>query len=144
MAAFMPDTNCMVAVILRSHDHHQRATAAIGGRLGRGETMVLAAPSIIETYSVLTRLPRSLRLQGSIAAQAIQHGFLDRSETTALDGEAYKATVADCALRGVVGGAVYDAVIAACALTARVDVLLTFNERHFAGLRSSGIDVLVP
>jgi hypothetical protein len=46
--------------------------------------------------------------------------------------------------QGVVGGRIYDMVIAMCARKGQVDVLLTFNERHFRQFEGSGLRVLVP
>jgi predicted nucleic acid-binding protein len=39
---------------------------------------------------------------------------------------------------------VYDALIAACAKKAKVDVLLTFNERHFRQFEGDGLSIEVP
>jgi hypothetical protein len=45
----------MVAFVCSWHEHHKRAAGAIESRLERGERMIIAAPSLIEAYSVLTR-----------------------------------------------------------------------------------------
>jgi len=42
------------------------------------------------------------------------------------------------------GGQVYDAVIAACARKARVNALLTFNEKHFEPFAGDGLEIVVP
>src|SRR2546429_8074688 len=55
--AFTPNPSCMVAAVCAWHEHHTRATAAIGRRLRGRERMIVAAPALIEAYSVLTRLP---------------------------------------------------------------------------------------
>lgn len=62
MPRFLPDTNCMVAALCDWHVHHERAAGEIRRRLTDGEAMVIAAPTVIETYSVLTRLPPPHRL----------------------------------------------------------------------------------
>jgi predicted nucleic acid-binding protein len=59
---FMPDTNCIVALLSPRHEHHDRAFQAIERRLDAGETMAVAAHTLVETYAVLTRLPAPHRL----------------------------------------------------------------------------------
>ena len=46
--------------------------------------------------------------------------------------------------QGIAGGGIYDAVIVACGLTARVDALLTFNERQLRPLATQTIQIVVP
>src|SRR5438094_340340 len=48
MAGFMPDSNCIVAIISREHEHHPRAAAELNRRLSRGEDLLLAAHSLAE------------------------------------------------------------------------------------------------
>jgi predicted nucleic acid-binding protein len=57
MTGFMPDSNCIVAAVSAWHEHYERAGAEIERRLTRGENLLLAAHSLVEAYSVLTRLP---------------------------------------------------------------------------------------
>jgi hypothetical protein len=47
----------MVAAICGWHEHNERAARGLETRLDRGETMLIAAPALVETYAVLTRLP---------------------------------------------------------------------------------------
>ena len=41
-------------------------------------------------------------------------------------------------------GQTYDVVIAACARKARANVLLTFNEKHFAPFAGDDLEIIVP
>jgi predicted nucleic acid-binding protein len=43
----------------------------------------------------------------------------------------------------VSGGRTYDAIIAECALRATADTMLTINSRHFFGLETAGVRVVV-
>jgi len=38
---FMPDTNCIVALLSPRHDHHERALGEMERRLDNGETLVV-------------------------------------------------------------------------------------------------------
>jgi predicted nucleic acid-binding protein len=145
MPRFLPDTNCMVAAICAWHEHHERAASEIGRRLAAGESMVVAAPTLIETYSVLTRIPPPHRLSPREALALLEANFLaaDR-EFIALTVNNYHEIVRSAVVRGVAGGRVYDAVIVACARAANVNTLLTFNERDFQALVSPPTQVIVP
>jgi predicted nucleic acid-binding protein len=135
----------MVAAICGWHEHHGRAADEIRRRLTAGESMVIALPTIIETYSVLTRLPPPHRLSPMGALTLLEANFLgaDR-ETVALTVDDYRAIVQSAPVRGIAGGRVYDAVIVACAHAAKVGTLLTFNEREFQALASPPLKVVVP
>jgi predicted nucleic acid-binding protein len=144
MPGFMPDTSCIVAVILRGHAHHQTSTAEIDLRLNRGESLHLAAHSLIEAYSVLTRLPPAVRLNGIEARSALDDNFVSQAQVWALSAEEYVQLLDRAVREGILGGPIYDAVIAACAVKAQADVFLTFNERHFSRVASPTLQVVVP
>lgn len=57
MTRFVPDTNCMIAAVCTWYEHHEWATEEIERRLERGETLCMAAHTLVEAYAVLTRLP---------------------------------------------------------------------------------------
>ncbi len=144
MPGFLLDTSCMVAAVSEWHEHHQRAAEEIEQRLGRGETMLIAAPSLVETYAVLTRLPSPHRLVAADAFALIEANFLSGAEIIALAGDSYQALLRRASAAGIVGGQMYDALIAECAVTTGVTALLTFNERHFRPFAEWGLDIVVP
>ena len=138
----MPDTSCMVPALSTWDPNHERAHRAIGTRRERGERMVVAAAALVETYSSLTRMPPPYRRPPQDVLRAIEHDYV--GDVVALESDEYLALLRDAAQRGIAGGTIYDAVIAACARKAGVDVLLTFNERHFLPLAGSDFRVVVP
>jgi predicted nucleic acid-binding protein len=144
MSEFLPDTSCMIAVICTWHEHHERAAKEIARRLDRGETMIAAAPALVEAYAVLTRLPSPYRLSPSEALALLESNFISTTKIAVLDGKSYRTLLRQAPANGIVGGQTYDAVIASCALQAKVATLLTFNEQHFASFRAKGIEVVVP
>lgn len=144
MPGFMPDSNCIVAVISRQHVHHERAMAEIDRRLSRGENLLLAAHSLVETYSVLTRIPEPARISPAVAWRALYEGFVPLGRVFSLSAEDYVLLLRRAAGAGIVGGAVYDAIIASCAGAAHAEVLLTFNERHFLRFASPTLEIVVP
>lgn len=144
MSGFLPETSCLVAALSAWHEHHERAASEIEQRRSHGEPMLLAAPSLIETYAVLTRLPRGQRLPPRVVIALLDDQFIAQARVIALDSEAYLALLRRASRDGVAGGPVYDAVIAACARAANVSTLLTFNERHFARFAGDGLAIVVP
>jgi predicted nucleic acid-binding protein len=135
----------MVAAVCAWHEHHSRAAREIERRLSRQDVLLVAAPALVETYAVLTRLPPPHRLSPANALALLQANFLNGTvETVALQAEAYRQLLLQAAQQGIAGGHVYDAVIVACGLAAHVDALLTFNERQFRQLAPPALEIVVP
>lgn len=144
MTRFLPDTSVMIAAICSWHEHHHRATEELERRLRRGDTLILAAPALVEAYSVLTRLPAPHRLSPTDAATILQVNFLTGTRIVALEGKDYRGLLKQASLQDVSGGRMYDWVIAVCARKARVSVLLTLNVRDFLLFSLGQIEVRVP
>jgi predicted nucleic acid-binding protein len=142
--AFMPDSGCMVPTLVGLHPHHLRARAALTHYLGIGYSMTIAGHALLETYSVLTRMPFPLRIPPAEALRAIDVTFLSRGTVFAPTNAQHVRMLRDIVTDGIVGGRVYDAAIAACARLAGVDVILTFNERHFPQFASDQLAIVVP
>ena len=135
----------MIAALLSWHMHNAAAAGEIERRLARGEGLVLAAPTLVETYSVLTRFPPGRRLAPENAQALIEGTFVARAiEIVALDPDSYWRLISDAPRQGTTGGRIYDAVIVACALSAQVDTILTFNDRQFLPLAAGAIAIVVP
>ena len=113
-------------------------------RLSAGEELVAAAPALVESYAVLTRLPAPHRLSPSDALAVIETGFITRRRVVALDNRDYVQLLKAAPSREVFGGRTYDAVIAECAVKARATCLLTLNEEHFRLWDSEPLKVVVP
>src|SRR5579859_7228972 len=109
----------MVAAVSAWHEHHARAVREITRRLDDGGFLVVAAPALVETYAVLTRLPPPHRLSPSDSRAVLDANFMDDLvELVAADAVAYRRLLRDAPGRAVSGGQIYDAVIVACALEA--------------------------
>jgi predicted nucleic acid-binding protein len=133
----------MVAALCAWHERHEAAAAELNRRLGR-EPMLLAAPALVETYAVLTRLPPPHRLSPTNALELVEANFLATGRTVSLDAATYHALLRRAPQGGIAGGRIYDAVIAHCALKAKAAALLTFNEAHFAPFARAGFAIVVP
>ena len=144
MTSFLADTSCMVAAVSTWHANHRAARLEIEQRLDRGEILCSAWPALMETYSVLTRLPAPHRLESGVALTVVRANFVEGVKAVALTGRDYARLLNECEFTGTRGGRVYDAVIAACARKAGASVLLTFNQRDFETLSEDRFTVVVP
>lgn len=133
----------MIPFVCSWHENHERATTEVQFRISRREKLVIAAPSLIETYSVLTRLPPPYRLSPDVAWTLVEANFVNTVRIVALDSRAYLNLLRGSPGKGVAGGRVYDEVIAACAAKAGVGTLLTFNPRHFED-GAGGVKIVAP
>ena len=134
MPTLLPDSCVIIPAVQGWHEHHDIARNELRRRLDDGEHMVLAAHSLLECYSVLTRLPGPLRMAPGAVLELIKTNFIDRGTVVGLSAEQYLELLTGVGAAGVVGGRTYDALIARCSDVSRVDELLTFNVRHFTGL----------
>lgn len=125
------DSSVMVAAVCTWHEHHAAAATDLERRLSNGQTLVVAGQALAETYAVLTRLPPPHRLSPADAWILVRHNFIDNATVVSLSARGYSRAFATLAAEGIAGGQTYDAVIAASYHEAGVDLLVTFNRRHF-------------
>ncbi|RBY74530.1 VapC toxin family PIN domain ribonuclease [Geodermatophilus sp. TF02-6] len=122
------DTSVLVAACASWHESHPLARAALPGAR-------LVGHCVVETYSVLTRLPPPHRMPRELAAE-----FLDRIAASApltLPAEEVRRLPQVLADRGVAGGAAYDALIAVTALHHGAE-LVSLDTRAVATYRAVG------
>lgn len=101
------DTSVAVPLVLRSHPDHISVMRWWGGR-----EIAVSGHALVETYSVLTRLPGDARLRPADAARVLNDGFAP----PLLLGDAQARRLAETLSRlGIAGGAVYDALVALAA-----------------------------
>lgn len=91
---------------------------------------MLAAHSLAEAYSVLTRLPEPHRIRPEDALAVLEANWAD-TRLVALSGSEYRSLLRRCRDSGIGGGAVYDALIGACARKGRAASLVTWDTANF-------------
>jgi predicted nucleic acid-binding protein len=101
------DTSVAVPLLIAGHQHHAQVAA-----WARGRTLSLSGHSLVETYSVLTRLPGDARVSALDAVRLIDENF---ARPLVLSARAARLSHRECAGKGVVGGATYDALVALAA-----------------------------
>jgi predicted nucleic acid-binding protein len=123
------DSSVIIAGLLDWHEFHDRAFRALKKEKAREELLV-PLPALIESYSVMTRLPSPHRLQPEAAYELLHDLFGEARIVTLSTGNAW-SFVRDCVGEAIAGGRVYDAAIATAAIEAGASKLLTLNPRDF-------------
>lgn len=101
------DTSVAIPLLMASHRAHPAVAAWASGR-----TLSLCGHALVETYSVLTRLPGDARVRPSDAVRLLDADF---APPTLLDADGMRGAVAELARTGVAGGATYDGLVALAA-----------------------------
>jgi predicted nucleic acid-binding protein len=126
------DTSILVAAFASWHEHHAAAVEAASS------LNLLVAHCLLETYSVLTRLPAPHRMSSQVVSTWLRVSF-GRRAAVALSAAEHRKLLVTCAAQAVTGGAVYDAVIAATCASAGAR-LLTLDARARLTYAAFGID----
>jgi len=101
------DTSVAVPLLVRSHLDHARVV-----RWWSGQELALSSHALIETYSVLTRLPGDARLAPADAARLLNARF---PSPLLLSGSLTRKLPDTLSRLGIAGVAVYDALVALAA-----------------------------
>lgn len=136
------DTSVVVAALLGWHSDHDRAARWLGARLD-GNDLVLPEQVLLESYSVMTRLPSPHRLSPEIAIDLLESNF-GAVRVVGLPASSAWKFLRGSAASGTVGGALYDALILECAVRAGASSVATFNTRDFERLARDRIDIVEP
>lgn len=143
MAKTAVDTSVVVAALLTWHEAHPPAFAALTAAVEQDE-LLLPISSLIECYSVLTRLPAAHRLGPGDAAGLLESALRKTSRVVGLRSGAAWGFLAALVSEGVRGGAAYDRRILEEAHAAGADRLLTLNGSDFRRFTLDRLEVVVP
>lgn len=138
------DTSVLVAALVELHPHHLRTRpwikAVTSGKADSQMTWHAAA----ETWSVLTRLPGTLRIAPATADLVLQRA-LEKLGPVEISANEYQAALRRCAERGLRSGALFDALHLISAEAHEADALVTFNASDFVRLEGQDSpEILVP
>lgn len=101
------DTSVAVPLLVSSHTAHQTVNG-----WARDRSLVLSGHALVETYSVLTRLPGDAKVAPRDAVTLIDEIFGD---AVVLDEAMFREIHRELASRGIAGGAVYDGLVGVAA-----------------------------
>lgn len=102
------DTSVALALLVANHPHHRRTS-----EWAQGRKLALCAHSLVETFSVLTRLPGDNRVEPETATALIDGAF---PEVLTLEPDNARNVHRKLADAGIRGGAAYDGLIAITAV----------------------------
>ena len=124
------DTSVVVAAFATWHERHEIAAQALARR------PYAPAHVLVESYSVLTRLPAPHRAPAALVKEFLSKRFLE--PPLLLPADAYLELIRRAASTSIRGGAIYDAVVAATAAAAGA-TLLTSDRRATTTYREVGV-----
>lgn len=131
---FFLDTNVLVAAVVAVHEHHARAVAVVQMVHDRKAEGFVSGHALLETYSILTRLPRAPRLSPAQATTLVVENIVRHFSVVTLTGKEYAELIQRLGRDGVIGGRSYDLLHLSCAEKSQADRIYTFNVDHFMGL----------
>jgi predicted nucleic acid-binding protein len=132
-ATWAVDSSVLVAALLTWHGNHEASLQRIDNLLASGHVLVLPLHSLVETYSVLTRLPSPHRLSPLAAVQLLEAQRTSFRLVGLANDDGWEF-IRGLGQSGVHGGRTYDALIAASARKGGAGRILTLNSRHFEEL----------
>jgi toxin FitB len=135
------DTNVVIAALAPWHGQHEAARRALDELRAR-HSLILPQHALMESYSVLTRIPAAIRLAPLDALRLLKESFGDLPLAVPASGDVWRL-IEELASRGIFGGLIYDAAIARAAREAGAEAILTFNVRHFQQV-GEGLQILTP
>ncbi|MBD2294790.1 PIN domain-containing protein [Anabaena sphaerica FACHB-251] len=127
------DTNILVSAMIEAHPNHAISLPWIQRVRNKSISGYISTHSIAELYAVITRLP----LPKPLSTQQVHDIIINNLEsfhTVDLESADYLQVLKNVTHLNITGGGIYDAIIAQTAIKANVDILLTFNSKHFIRL----------
>ncbi len=137
------DASVVVALVAGWHEKHEVTRSALEAMGRKGHDLFVPTPALIESYSVLTRLPPPHRLSPKVALQLLRANF-ERTRTPALLRTQVWKTLDEAVERAVAGGRVHDWIIARTASHDGPCILVTSNARHFEPFETDDLWVRTP
>lgn len=134
MSVIAVDTSVAVPLLVTSHRQH-----AMVSEWAKGRIIGLSGHALVETYSVLTRLPGDARVHPADAVALIDENF---AESFPLGARAGRVAHREFARRGISGGATYDGLVALAARE-RGAVLVTRDARARSTYEALGVSTEV-
>lgn len=125
------DSSVVIAAFASWHEGHRAAAAALA------RNPQVPAHALVETFSVLTRLPPPHRAPGRLVAAFLAERF--SRPPLALPAAGHLRVIEEAAASGMTGGSIYDALIAATVRHVHAR-LLTRDRRAATTYEHLGID----
>lgn len=143
MRVIAVDSSIVIAALLSWHEMHEVAADLLSRALTR-DRVILPAAVLLESYSVMTRLPATHRLTPADAWTVLSETFREKVHLASVPARESWSLVKRLADAELGGGLVYDAAILEAAVDAGAQLFFTFNGRDFDRLDHDSIEIRVP
>jgi len=125
------DTSVLVAASLEAHVHHGRARAALERIRGGDDIGHTSAHALAETFSVLTRMPTTPKLEPQDVLAIMERNVFPHFALAVPAPEDYPQAIRSLAASGLSGGRIYDLLHVRLAGKLGADRIYTFNDREW-------------
>jgi len=125
------DTSVLVAAFVIAHPRHISCLPWLQKVKKKEIEGIFCVHSLIETYSILTKLPLSPRISPALALNLIKENILENFKLVTYGKEDYINLLEDLSSGNIAGGASYDGLILSAAKKVTVDKILTLNVKDF-------------
>ena len=128
------DTNVLIAASVETHIHHAPAKAILERICSGDDAGFVSAHSLVETFSVLSRMPTVPKLTPQDVLAILEKNFIPRFTLITLSDVDYPQALRDFAAKGMSGGRIYDFLHILAARKQPMDRIYTFNETEWKNL----------
>ena len=125
------DTSVLVAAFVNAHPRHASCLPWLQKVKKKEIEGIISVHSLIETYSILTKLPLSPRINPALALSLIKENILEDFELVTYDKKDYINLLDELSSGNIAGGASYDGLILSAAKKVTADKILTLNVNDF-------------
>jgi predicted nucleic acid-binding protein len=141
---FSIDSNYLICLLQSWNPHHEATMADLERRLDEGQLLHLIPHTLLEAYSVMTRMPDPFRKPPQLVYRLLSENFRPFPLTPVPDAGDTWTLLADLGARGLSGGQTYDRWIAWTAQRAGMQELVTWNIKHFHPNDWTGLTIVLP
>ena len=141
---FSVDSNYLICSLQNWNPHHDATLADLENRLNQGQSLHIIPHTLLETFSVMTRMPEPFRKPASLVEEILTRNFQDFPLTGPPEAADTWLLLSDLARKGVGGGQTCDRWIAWMAHKAGMQALVTWNTKHFLPNDFAGLEIVSP
>ena len=125
------DTSVLVAAFVNAHPRHANCLPWLQKVKKKEIEGIISVHSLIEIYSILTKLPLSPRINPALALNLIKENILEDFELVTYGKKDYINLLDELSHDNITGGASYDGLILNAAKKVTADKILTLNVNDF-------------
>jgi len=120
-----------VAAFVNAHPRHANCLPWLQKVKKKEIEGIISVHSLIEIYSILTKLPLSPRINPALALNLIKENILEDFELVTYGKKDYINLLNELSSGNIAGGASYDGLILSAAKKVTADKILTLNVNDF-------------